>query len=104
MGPRIITLLMYLSNVDDGGGTQFPFLNITVQPQRGRIVMWSNVLHTQPNIYDLRMIHQALPVVSGVKYAANLWIHQRHLHPPSCYVDEDEYYNDEEEEEYGEEE
>jgi hypothetical protein len=84
---------MYLSDVEEGGGTHFPFLNVTIQPQRGRIVLWSNVLHTQPNVMDLRMIHQALPVQRGIKYASNLWIHQREMHPLSCYVTE-EVYND----------
>ena len=88
---------MYLSDVDEGGATHFPFLNVTVQPKRGRIVLWSNVLHTQPNVMDLRMIHQAMPVKKGIKYAANLWIHQREMHPTSCYVTEEELEYDDEE-------
>jgi 2OG-Fe(II) oxygenase superfamily len=98
-GPRIATLLMYLSDVEEGGATHFPFLNVTVQPKRGRIVLWSNVLHTQPNVMDLRMVHQALPVQQGVKFASNLWIHQREMHPFSCYVTEDEYDDEETEDE-----
>ena len=82
---------MYLSDVEEGGATHFPFLNVTVQPKRGRVVLWSNVLHNQPNVMELRMIHQSLPVKMGVKFASNLWIHQREMRPSSCYVAEDEY-------------
>jgi 2OG-Fe(II) oxygenase superfamily len=88
-GPRILTLLMYLSNVEDGGSTKFPFVNVTVRPKRGRLLLWPNVLHTQPNMLDIRMFHQALPALRGTKYVANLWIHQRLVRPPSCYLTED---------------
>ena len=50
------------------GGTNFPALNLTVTPKRGRAALWPSVLNEYPNKKDSRTNHQALPVVEGVKY------------------------------------
>lgn len=76
-GVRILTFYMYLNDVDEGGGTKFPDLNMTVTPRRGRAVLWPSVLDGKPNRKDSRTIHEAMPVIKGVKYGANAWIHQR---------------------------
>jgi prolyl 4-hydroxylase len=68
---------MYLSDVEEGGGTNFPYVNETVTPKRGRAALWPSVLDQDPNSKDIRTSHQALPVIKGVKYGANAWIHQR---------------------------
>jgi prolyl 4-hydroxylase len=83
-GPRILTIFLYLSNVKEGGGTNFPALNLTVEPLLGRALIWPSVHNHKPNDLDLRALHQALPVVRGVKYGANVWLHQRDLQPASC--------------------
>lgn len=58
--------------------TDFRFLhNMTVVPKKGKAVLWTNVLNKKPNEEDELLDHEALPVISGVKYAANLWLHQR---------------------------
>lgn len=67
-GVRILTVFLYLNDVIEGGGTNFPKLNITVLPKRGRAVIWPNVLNEDPNVEDSRTDHQALPVVRGIKY------------------------------------
>jgi prolyl 4-hydroxylase len=77
MGVRILTIFLYLNDVEEGGGTNFPLLNITVTPKKGRAVIWSHVLDDDPHHIDPRTEHQALPVIKGVKYGANAWIHQR---------------------------
>lgn len=74
-GPRILTFFLYLSDVDAGGGTNFPNLDLTIMPKRGRALLWPSVLDSNPMIKDGRLMHQALPVEEGVKYAANGWIH-----------------------------
>lgn len=77
-GSRVLTFYMYLSDVEEGGGTNFPFLNITVQPKEGRALVWSNVRDDNPNEEDLSARHQALPMgKKGVKYGATAWFHQR---------------------------
>ena len=66
---------MYLSDVEAGGGTDFPDLGITIQPKLGRALLWPSVRNEAPLEKDRRMQHQALPVEKGVKFAANAWIH-----------------------------
>ena len=70
-GPRILTFFFYLSDVEAGGGTDFPSLNITVQPKVGRAVLWPSVYDAEPFNKDKRTIHQALPVEAGTKFGAN---------------------------------
>ena len=67
---------MYLSDVEAGGGTNFPDLGITVMPKQGRAVLWPSVLNAQPLDIDERTRHQAMDVEAGTKFAANGWIHQ----------------------------
>lgn len=76
-GVRILTFYMYLNDVEEGGGTEFPRLGKTVSPKRGRAVLWPSVLDEDPNAKDSRTIHTALKVIKGVKYGANAWIHNR---------------------------
>ena len=66
---------MYLSDVEAGGGTDFPQLGITVNPKKGRALLWPSVFDSEPMKSDNRMKHQALPVEAGTKFAANGWIH-----------------------------
>ena len=51
----------------------------TVEPKRGRAVIWPSVLDEDPNQRDDRMDHTATPVIAGVKYGANAWVHQRNF-------------------------
>lgn len=76
-GARILTFYFYLNDVEQGGGTNFPRLGMTVTPKKGRAVLWPSVFDSSPNEKDPRSDHQALPVIEGVKYGANAWIHQR---------------------------
>ena len=74
-GPRILTFFLYLSDVEEGGGTNFPQLDITVMPKKGRALLWPSVLNSEPMSVDKRTDHQAMDVEAGVKFAANGWIH-----------------------------
>jgi prolyl 4-hydroxylase len=70
-GVRILTVFLYLNDVEAGGGTHFPQLGITVEAKRGRAVIWPNVLDDRSNSVDIRTEHEALPVEKGIKYGAN---------------------------------
>jgi prolyl 4-hydroxylase len=59
-----------LNNVEEGGGTNFSALNLTVMPKVGRALLWSSVLTEQPTEKDDRTYHQALPVKKGVKFGS----------------------------------
>ncbi|KAG7342496.1 2-oxyglutarate/Fe(II) oxygenase [Nitzschia inconspicua] len=58
-GVRIITVFLYLSDVEEGGGTHFNTLGITVPPKRGRVVIWPSVLDDDPNVKDPRTLCQS---------------------------------------------
>ena len=76
-GHRLLTVFLYLNDVQEGGETNFPELQVSVQPKCGRAVVWPSVLNEDYNAIDQRTDHQALPVVKGIKYGANAWIHMR---------------------------
>ena len=42
-GNRIATLLMYVSEVEQGGATVFPRLGISLWPERGAAAFWYNL-------------------------------------------------------------
>jgi prolyl 4-hydroxylase len=76
-GVRMLTVFLYLNDVDEGGGTRFPLLDLTVEPKKGRALLWPSVLDADPEAKDKRTDHEALPVIRGIKYGANAWIHSR---------------------------
>lgn len=93
-GVRLLTVFLYLSDVEEGGGTRFNELNsvgdnigdesipgtggeLTIMPKLGRAVIWPSVVDAYPNLPDRRARHGAEKVVKGIKYGANAWIHQR---------------------------
>jgi len=68
-----LTLYLYLNDIENGGGTNFDKLHITVMPRRGRALLWPSVLDSDPNVRDMRTTHQALPVgKDSLKYGANV--------------------------------
>jgi len=71
-GVRMLTLFLYLNDVEEGGGTAFPLVNnkkgIVVQPKRGNALLWPSVLDEDPEEKDGRTDHEALPVLKGIKY------------------------------------
>ena len=86
-GVRILTFYIYLNGYEEsgleGGGTNFPELNITVTPKQGRAALWCSVLNDSPHRKDPRTNHAALPVTKGVKFGANAWLHQRDYMTPN---------------------
>ena len=73
--PRVYTMFLYLSDVEEGGGTKFD-LGFTITPKKGRAVLWPATKNDEPFVSDDRTYHEALPVTKGTKYAANFWLHQ----------------------------
>ncbi|XP_034486534.1 prolyl 4-hydroxylase subunit alpha-2 [Drosophila innubila] len=73
---RLATGIFYLSDVEAGGGTAFPFLPLLVTPERGSLLFWYN-LHPSGD-QDYRTKHAGCPVLHGSKWIANVWIRLRH--------------------------
>lgn len=74
-GPRIFTFLVYLNDVEEGGETHFPYLDLTVKPKKGKALFWPNVYDHDPNLIDKRTAHEARAVVKGEKFVGNVWLH-----------------------------
>lgn len=72
---RVATVFVYLNDVAEGGGTDFPRLGVRVDPERGKAVKFLNCdADGKPNPDTL---HAGLPVVSGEKWLATLWFWDR---------------------------
>ncbi|KAL9179342.1 hypothetical protein ACHAXT_008632 [Thalassiosira profunda] len=74
-GPRVLTFFLYLSDVEAGGATNFPDLDIAVAPKVGKALLWPSVLDSNPMNKEPRTDHEAQDVVKGLKFGANAWIH-----------------------------
>lgn len=74
-GQRVLTVILYLSEVTAGGATAFPELGLTIPPHQGSALVFANV---QPDGQpEQRSLHAGLPVLEGCKYIATLWWRER---------------------------
>ncbi|XP_016961418.1 prolyl 4-hydroxylase subunit alpha-1-like isoform X2 [Drosophila biarmipes] len=73
-GDRLATLLFYLGDVDSGGATIFPMINVSVTPKRGSAVFWHN-LHNSGDM-NIKATHSGCPVIVGSKYVLTKWINE----------------------------
>uniref|UniRef100_A0A0K0DVC8 procollagen-proline 4-dioxygenase n=2 Tax=Strongyloides stercoralis TaxID=6248 RepID=A0A0K0DVC8_STRER len=73
-GNRIATVLFYMTEPEIGGGTVFTELKTTVKPSKYDALFWYNLLRSGEG--DLRTRHAACPVLLGVKWVSNKWIHE----------------------------
>ncbi|XP_012939002.1 prolyl 4-hydroxylase subunit alpha-1 [Aplysia californica] len=74
-GNRIATFLNYMSDVEAGGATVFPYIGLKLFPKKGNAAFWYNLYKNGDGIYNTR--HAACPVLVGTKWVANKWIHER---------------------------
>jgi prolyl 4-hydroxylase len=73
-GNRIATFLNYMSDVEAGGATVFPYIGLRLYPEKGSAAFWYNLYKNGEGIYNTR--HAACPVLVGTKWVANKWIHE----------------------------
>ncbi|XP_017058869.1 prolyl 4-hydroxylase subunit alpha-2-like [Drosophila ficusphila] len=73
-GHRIITALYYLSDVEQGGETVFPFVGIRVRTQKGSLLVWNNLVLNGTS--DWRSVHISCPILMGDKWIATKWFRE----------------------------
>jgi hypothetical protein len=70
---RIATIILYLNDDYQGGGTWFTDIPLMITPHKGRICYFK-----YPPEYDLTFYrHEGCEVISGQKTIAQIWIRQR---------------------------
>ena len=79
-GNRLRTVLVYLNDVEEGGGTGFDRLDeyngeIIVEPKMGKMVVFTNI--NDDGSLNRKSRHAGLPVIKGEKWAFNLWLRER---------------------------
>ena len=62
---RVMTFMVYLNDVDDGGETEFLYYPIRVKPKTGKLMLWpGGYTHT----------HRGNPPLTNTKYAITGWV------------------------------
>ena len=72
---RISTLIMYLNDVEQGGETFFPKLNLSVTPQKGMAVYFE-YFYNDKDLNELTL-HGGAPVITGEKWVATQWMRKQ---------------------------
>ncbi len=74
-GQRTWTAMIYLTAPARGGRTRFTLLNVEVEAQAGRLLVWNNMAADgSPNGW---VLHSGQPVDEGVKYVVTKWYRER---------------------------
>ena len=74
-GQRSWTAMAFLNQVEEGGATDFPKLDLSIPPQTGALLFWNNMNPDgSPNPDTL---HAGRPVVKGTKYIITKWYRAR---------------------------
>lgn len=74
-GNRILTVIFYMSDVEAGGGTVFMSTGTRLWPEKGAAGVWYNLRPDGSG--DGETKHAACPVLTGTKWVANKWFHER---------------------------
>mmetsp|Transcript_19849 Transcript_19849/g.58984 ORF Transcript_19849/g.58984 Transcript_19849/m.58984 type:complete len:368 (-) Transcript_19849:230-1333(-) len=89
-GNRLVTALMYLSDVEEGGETVFPKVAVPAgqkkehysecamqglahKPRKGDVTVFWSIRND--GTFDHRSLHGSCPVIKGEKWSATKWIH-----------------------------
>ena len=75
-GQRMTTALVYLNDGFSGGATAFPKLDLSVEPEAGKVVVFDNCEAGTTGVHP-QSLHAGMPVDEGEKWAANLWFRER---------------------------
>ena len=73
-GNRVKTVMIYLNDVEKGGETKFPLLDIEFTPKKGTAIMWDNMDKNGNVIPDA--LHEGSDVIEGTKYIVTSWWRQ----------------------------
>jgi prolyl 4-hydroxylase len=75
IGNRIATVIYYMTDVEAGGATVFPYIGVKLWPEKGSAAVWYNLKKSGEG--DMQTRHAACPVLTGSKWVCNKWFHER---------------------------
>ncbi len=70
-GNRTHTLMVYLNDDFEGGGTDFPELDFTAKPEKGKALIWTHL--KKDGTGDRDGMHEGQDVTKGTKYIITSW-------------------------------
>eukprot|EP01114_Cavostelium_apophysatum_P004299 TRINITY_DN1449_c0_g1_i1.p1 TRINITY_DN1449_c0_g1~~TRINITY_DN1449_c0_g1_i1.p1 ORF type:complete len:139 (+),score=30.59 TRINITY_DN1449_c0_g1_i1:286-702(+) len=73
-GQRVASVLCFLNDVEEGGETLFPAVNLAVKPKKGSAILWYNTYLN--GTLDRNALHGGNPVIKGIKYVAVQWLRE----------------------------
>lgn len=76
-GNRMGTMLLYLSDVEEGGSTYFPQLRLSIHPKKCN-ALWFGYIQ-KDGLPNKLSEHAGLPVIQGEKWLATKWIRQKKI-------------------------
>lgn len=74
---RISTLVIYLNDVEEGGETYFPKLNLSISPKKGSAVYFE-YFYNNEDLNELTL-HGGAPVIKGEKWVATQWMRKQKI-------------------------
>ncbi|XP_041449987.1 prolyl 4-hydroxylase subunit alpha-1-like [Drosophila obscura] len=74
LGDRTGSLIIYAGEVQQGGATIFPDIQVMVPPQKGNSLFWYNTF--DDSTPDPRSLHAVCPVIAGSRWTVTKWLHQ----------------------------
>lgn len=72
---RIATFVLYLNDVEEGGETYFPKINLSVFPKKGCAVYFEYFYNNEET--NANTLHGGAPVIEGEKWIATQWIRRK---------------------------
>jgi len=75
LGNRTWTFMIYLNDVDKGGGTCFPAIDMTFMPRKGSALAWNNL--NRDGTVNFNAIHAGRPVEAGHKVVITKWFREK---------------------------
>lgn len=74
-GNRTWTFMVYLNEVEAGGGTRFKVIDKTFKPETGRLLCWDN--RRADGRVNPNTLHHGMKVRKGVKYVITKWYREK---------------------------
>lgn len=75
-GQRLCTAILYLNDVQAGGRTRFPRLDLAIRPELGNVLVFDSCESGTRRVHPLAL-HASEPLEAGEKWIANLWFRER---------------------------